>query len=121
MDEAKYIGACSILPTRHPWLREAARLNPRTRRRLSVARRAWGWVGGFPQVDLFQSWGPRLAPGLWMVGDSIFPGQSTAAVALGGLRVAQDVRLSLSGKRKASGDLRALEICPYPPGDGSPG
>jgi C-3',4' desaturase CrtD len=50
--------------------------------------RAWGWVGGFPQTSLFRAWGPRLAPGLWMVGDSIFPGQSTAAVALGGLRVA---------------------------------
>jgi hypothetical protein len=45
-------------------------------------------VGGFPQTSLFRAWGPRLAPGLWMVGDSIFPGQSTAAVALGGLRVA---------------------------------
>ncbi len=50
-------------------------------------RRAWGWVGGFPQTNLFRAWGPRLAPNLWMVGDSIFPGQSTAAVALGGLRV----------------------------------
>ena len=50
-------------------------------------RRAWGWVGGFPQTSLFRAWGPRLAAGLWMVGDSIFPGQSTAAVALGGLRV----------------------------------
>ena len=49
---------------------------------------AWGWVGGFPQTSLFRAWGPRLAPGLFMVGDSIFPGQSTAAVALGGLRVA---------------------------------
>jgi len=29
--------------------------------------------------------------GLWMVGDSIFPGQSTAAVALGGMRVAAAV------------------------------
>ncbi len=51
-------------------------------------RRAWGWVGGFPQTSLFRAWGPRLMPGLWMVGDSIFPGQSTAAVALGGLRAA---------------------------------
>jgi C-3',4' desaturase CrtD len=53
--------------------------------------RAWGWVGGFPQTNLFQAWGPRVRPGVWMVGDSIFPGQSTAAVALGGLRVAKDV------------------------------
>lgn len=58
-------------------------------------RRAWGWVGGFPQTSLFRAWGPRLLPGLWMVGDSIFPGQSTAAVALGGLRVAQGVLAEL--------------------------
>ena len=50
-----------------------------------------GWVGGFPQVSLFQSLGPKLAAGLWMVGDSIFPGQSIAAVSLGGLRVAQNI------------------------------
>ena len=64
-------------------------------------RRAWGWVGGFPQTDLFQSWGPRLAPNLWMVGDTIFPGQSTAAVALGGLRVGRallaELKVELEG------------------------
>jgi phytoene dehydrogenase-like protein len=73
-----------------PHLRDAASLilpgTPVTFQRFT--RRAWGWVGGFPQTDLFRTWGPRLAPGLWMVGDSIFPGQSTAAVALGGMRVA---------------------------------
>lgn len=73
-----------------PRLRDAAELvmpgTPVTFQRFT--RRQWGWVGGFPQTDLFQSWGPRIAPNLWMVGDSIFPGQSTTAVALGGLRVA---------------------------------
>jgi C-3',4' desaturase CrtD len=54
-------------------------------------RRAWGWVGGYPQTSLFRSQNPRRLPGLWMVGDSIFPGQSVPAVALGGLRVAADV------------------------------
>jgi len=58
-------------------------------------RRVAGWVGGFPQTSLLRSWRPRLAEGLWMVGDSIFPGQSTAAVALGGLRVAQSVLHSI--------------------------
>jgi phytoene dehydrogenase-like protein len=76
-----------------PGLLDAARLilpgTPVTFQRYT--RRQWGWVGGFPQVNLFQAWGPRLAPGLWMVGDSIFPGQSTAAVALGGLRVARQI------------------------------
>jgi C-3',4' desaturase CrtD len=73
-----------------PGLREAARLilpgTPITFRRFT--RREWGWVGGFPQTSLFRTWPPRLAPHLWLVGDSIFPGQSTAAVAMGGLRVA---------------------------------
>lgn len=76
-----------------PGLRDAAALvlpgTPITFQRFT--RRAWGWVGGFPQTNLFHLWGPRLLPGLWMVGDTIFPGQSTAAVALGGLRVASDV------------------------------
>jgi phytoene dehydrogenase-like protein len=76
-----------------PGLREAARLvlpgTPVTFERFT--RRAWGWVGGFPQTSLFRAWGPRLAPGLWMVGDSIFPGQSVPAVALGGLRVARSL------------------------------
>jgi len=54
-------------------------------------RRRSGWVGGFPQTSLLRSWSPRLEPGVWMVGDSIFPGQSIAATALGGLRVANMV------------------------------
>jgi C-3',4' desaturase CrtD len=74
-----------------PGLRDAADLvmpgTPVTFQRFT--RREWGWVGGFPQTNLFRAWAPRLAPNLWMVGDSIFPGQSTAAVALGGLRVAR--------------------------------
>ena len=73
-----------------PGLRDAADLvipgTPVTFQRFT--RRVDGWVGGFPQTSLLRGWGPRLAPGLWMVGDSVFPGQSTAAVALGGLRVA---------------------------------
>ena len=59
-------------------------------------RRERGWVGGFPQTNLFRAWGPRLGPRLWMVGDSIFPGQSVAAVALGGLRVAGSVAQELA-------------------------
>lgn len=54
-------------------------------------RREGGWVGGFPQTSLFRAWGPRLARQTWMVGDTIFPGQSVPAVMLGGLRVARAV------------------------------
>jgi len=76
-----------------PGLRQAAELvlpgTPVTFQRFT--RRARGWVGGFQQSDLFQARAPRLGPNLWMVGDSIFPGQSVAAAALGGLSVANAI------------------------------
>lgn len=51
-----------------------------------------GMVGGFPITSLFQVRGPRTGvPNVRLVGDSIFPGQSTAGVSLGALRVARDV------------------------------
>lgn len=87
-----------------PGLRGAADLvlpgTPITFQRFT--RRAHGWVGGFPQTSLFQAWAPRLLPGLWMVGDSIFPGQSTAAVALGGLRVARTILSDYSARKVVS-------------------
>jgi len=91
----------SILSTAEtvlPGLRSAAELilpgTPVTFQRFT--RRAWGWVGGFPQTNLLRTWSPRLGPGIWMVGDSIFPGQSVPAVSLGGLRVAQTLLSELS-------------------------
>ena len=55
-------------------------------------KRPSGMVGGFPQNSLFNARGPRTGiPNLWLVGDSIFPGQSTAGVTLGGMRVATAV------------------------------
>ena len=76
-----------------PGLSEAAGLvlpgTPVTFQRFT--RRAGGWVGGFQQTGLFRTWAPRLGPNLWLVGDSIFPGQSVAATALGGLGVADGI------------------------------
>jgi C-3',4' desaturase CrtD len=87
-----------------PGLRDAAQLilpgTPVTFQRFT--RRVGGWVGGFPQTNLFRAWGPQLGPGLWLVGDSIFPGQSTAAVALGGMRVAQSILTKLGVPTNAS-------------------
>ena len=89
-----------------PHLREAAALvmpgTPVTFQRFT--RRAWGWVGGFPQTNLLRAWAPRLLPDVWMVGDSIFPGQSTAAVALGGMRVARSILAGYNiGEQQARG------------------
>ncbi len=51
-----------------------------------------GKVGGFPQTSLFKAHGPRThIPNLHLVGDSIFPGQSTAGVTVGAMRVADAV------------------------------
>jgi C-3',4' desaturase CrtD len=54
-------------------------------------RRAYGWVGGDPQTSLFRTLSPRISNKLWMVGDSIFPGQSIPGVILGGMRVARGI------------------------------
>ncbi len=93
-----------------PDLREAASLilpgTPLAFERFT--RRAWGWVGGFPQTNLFRTWGPRLVPGLWLVGDSIFPGQSTAAVGLGGLRVARALLAEAGWQPQGEAHWRAL-------------
>lgn len=51
-----------------------------------------GMVGGFPSTSLFRMRGPRTGiANLRIVGDSIFPGQSTAGVSLGAMRVYRDV------------------------------
>lgn len=51
-----------------------------------------GMVGGFPQESLFRARGPRTGiANVRLVGDSIFPGQSTAGVTAGGMRVAEDI------------------------------
>jgi C-3',4' desaturase CrtD len=61
-------------------------------------RRPQGMVGGFPQTSIWSARGPRTGiDNLWLVGDSIFPGQSTAGVTLGAIRVAADVMQKLSG------------------------
>ena len=84
----------SVAETAVPGLRQAIRLclpgTPVTFQ--FYTRRPQGMVGGFPQTSLFNVRGPATGlPNLWLVGDSIFPGQSTAGVTLGGMRVAAEV------------------------------
>ncbi|MCU0503747.1 MAG: NAD(P)/FAD-dependent oxidoreductase [Anaerolineae bacterium] len=94
-----------------PGLRGAARLimpgTPVSFQRFT--HRSLGWVGGFPQTNLFRAWAPQVAPGLWLVGDSIFPGQSVLAVALGGMRVAGAVMRSLPRRAVDSVEPYSLE------------
>jgi C-3',4' desaturase CrtD len=55
-------------------------------------RRHNGGVGGFPFTSVFRARGPWTGlRNAWLVGDSIFPGQSTAGVTLGALRVVDEV------------------------------
>jgi C-3',4' desaturase CrtD len=89
-----------------PGLRQAVRLNlPGTPATFEYyTRRPQGMVGGFPQTSLFGVRGPGLGlPNVWLVGDSIFPGQSTAGVTLGGMRVAETARQALGRPRQYLG------------------
>jgi phytoene dehydrogenase-like protein len=70
------------------------------RHRLSASPRTFarfvgrpgGYVGGAPRTRGLANFAgmfpPSVRRGLWMVGDSVFPGQSTLATALGGAKVA---------------------------------
>ena len=63
-------------------------------------RRPRGMVGGFAQESLFKANGPATGiPNLLLVGDSIFPGQSTAGVTVGGMRVATAVLHQVSHRQ----------------------
>ncbi|MFN8498087.1 MAG: FAD-dependent oxidoreductase [Anaerolineae bacterium] len=85
-------------------LRAAERALPGLRSRVRLAlpgtpvtfqyytRRPLGMVGGFPQTSLFHARGPRTdIENVLLVGDSIFPGQSTAGVTIGAMRVASHI------------------------------
>ena len=67
--------------------------SPRTFERFTA--RPEGFVGGIPRRAGLQNYrgifpGESL-PGLHLVGDSVFPGQSTLACAIGGVRVADKI------------------------------
>ena len=68
--------------------------------------RPMGMVGGFPQSSIFNARSPHTGiENVWLVGDSIFPGQSTAGVTLGAMRVAAEVEAA--SRRLTSQDRRA--------------
>ncbi len=93
-----------------PGFRESAVLllggTPRTYH--FYTRRQDGWVGGYPQVHPLRTPSPKTPyPNLWRVGETIFPGQSVPAVAMGGERVAALVlgRLGIQPHRAQSDTL----------------
>lgn len=67
--------------------------SPRTFERFTLRR--GGYVGGIPRragLSHYASLVPSpVARDLWLVGDSVFPGQSTLATAIGGTRVAEAI------------------------------
>jgi phytoene dehydrogenase-like protein len=67
--------------------------SPRTYQRFT--QREGGAVGGVPRragLSNYRNLGPtQVMDGLWLVGDSVFPGQSTLATAVGGVRTAASI------------------------------
>ncbi|MBZ4415665.1 NAD(P)/FAD-dependent oxidoreductase [Myxococcus sp. RHSTA-1-4] len=67
--------------------------SPRTYQRFT--QREGGAVGGVPRragLANYRNLGPmQVMDGLWLVGDSVFPGQSTLATAVGGVRTAASI------------------------------
>ncbi|MGM0558827.1 MAG: phytoene desaturase family protein [Myxococcota bacterium] len=85
----------STIQTRAPqlarWINFEMTASPRTFERFTG--RPQGFVGGIPRRAGLSNY-RRLAPssvidGLYLVGDSVFPGQSTLATTLGGVRTAE--------------------------------
>ncbi|WP_322509437.1 NAD(P)/FAD-dependent oxidoreductase [Anaerolinea sp.] len=95
----QYTEQClSLVEREFPGFRSAVRLclagSPRTY--AYYTHRPWGMVGGFPQTSILQARGPQSGfHNAWLVGDSVFPGQSTAGVTLGAMRVANLIVHSL--------------------------
>ncbi len=91
--------------------------SPRTFERFTG--RDHGYVGGIPRraglrqyLDL---WPRPVLDDLWLVGDSVFPGQSTLATALGGVRVAEAV---LGRRQPRPSASTVTDRAAYAPADG---
>jgi phytoene dehydrogenase-like protein len=104
-DQARYVSAIQarmreglerLAPDWSQDVRHELTASPRTFERFT--RREGGAVGGVPRragLHQYRELGPRpVMEGLWLVGDSVFPGQSTLATALGGVRTAARIAAS---------------------------
>lgn len=99
VQESMRAGLRRFAPAHDRAVVHALTASPRTFARFTG--RAGGYVGGVPRrvgLHNYRSMAPApVAPGLWMVGDSVFPGQSTLATALGGVKVAERVAAGARG------------------------
>ncbi|MFK7989015.1 MAG: phytoene desaturase family protein [Sandaracinaceae bacterium] len=84
-------GLASLAPVLHAGIEREMTASPRTFERFTGRHR--GFVGGVPRrfgLDGYRDlWPSPVAPNLYLVGDTVFPGQSTLATALGGQRLAE--------------------------------
>ena len=119
-DPASYLGAIqtrstATLKERAPEIAAAIvrdlTASPRTFQRFTG--RDFGYVGGIPRragLANYRRLGPTaVLPGLYLVGDSVFPGQSTLATALGGLRVAEVIAPRRPARALVSAGAEAAE------------
>ncbi|MDF3065015.1 MAG: hypothetical protein K0R38_616 [Polyangiaceae bacterium] len=111
-DAGRYIGAIQrkmreTLEQRAPeWSRGIEQVLPASPRTFArFVGRPTGTVGGLPRrvgLSNYRGAGPMEAlDGLWMVGDSVFPGQSALATAVGGARTAASVLRRLGARPAA--------------------
>ena len=81
------------IPELVPYILEYIPGSPRTFARFTSRKE--GCVGGIPRQVGWHNykglWPRQVHPNLWLVGDSVFPGQSTLSTAVGGARTANEV------------------------------
>lgn len=71
--------------------------------------RKYGFVGGYPQYKSIKPWqmsGARIEKGLYICGDSVYPGQGIPGVTLSGLIAAEKILSDLSIKSNVSEVLK---------------
>ncbi|MCP3141062.1 phytoene desaturase family protein [Pyxidicoccus xibeiensis] len=93
IQERMHEGLEQLAPEWMAGLTHTMTASPRTYQRFT--QREGGAVGGVPRragLANYRGLGPmQVLDGLWLVGDSVFPGQSTLATAVGGVRTAASI------------------------------
>lgn len=93
IQERMHAGLEQLAPEWMAGLTHTMTASPRTYQRFT--QREGGAVGGVPRragLGNYRNLGPmQVMDGLWLVGDSVFPGQSTLATAVGGVRTAASI------------------------------